>query len=68
MPKKPAKHGLKFFGISCVTTSYLLDCIAYTGKSVEEQPNAKDSGRKMIEALAARFYGSNRCLAVDGCF
>jgi hypothetical protein len=68
MPKKPAKYGLKFFGINCVATSYLLDCFPYTGKSVENQENTKECGRKMVETLSARFYGSNRCIAMDNYF
>ena len=64
MPNKPAKYGCKFFNICDVKTAFLCDSIPYTGKSVENSKNETEIGKKMVENLSKRFYGTNRCLGI----
>ena len=68
MPNKPSKYGLKYFNIVDLETSYLLDSIPYVGKSSENENNTPECGRKMVENLACRFYGTNRILGMDNYF
>jgi hypothetical protein len=68
MPNKPSKYGLKYYGIGDVSTNYLLDAIAYLGKSHEEDSNAKECGKKMVLDLSRRFSGSNRVIGMDNYF
>jgi hypothetical protein len=68
MPNKPVKYGVKYFGICDVSTAYLLDTISYTGKSVQTDNNETEIGRKVVEALSERFYGTKRCIAMDNYF
>jgi hypothetical protein len=68
MPNKPSKYGLKYYGIGDVSTNYLLDSIAYFGKSHEEDSNAKECGKRMVLDLSRRFSGSNRVIGMDNYF
>ena len=65
MPKKPAKYGILFFNICCISSS---DSIPYIGKSGENEKNSKETGTKVVENLSKRFFNAFRCIAMDNYF
>jgi hypothetical protein len=58
----------KFFKMREIFDLFRQNTIPYTGKSVQTDNNETEIGRKVVEALSERFYGTKRCIAMDNYF
>ena len=68
MPNKPARFGIKYFGIVDVDSNYLISCSAYVGKSDDDSVRATSVGYSVVNQLSSLYYGMNRCMTVDNWF
>jgi hypothetical protein len=66
MPKKPIRHGLKVFALSCAYTGYLYSFEVYTGKeNIDGSPKAVIERLMLAAGFTFTVHGQGRILYTD---
>ena len=67
IPSKPAKYGIKAWGLADSDSFYLVDFNIYTGKKTE-QDNAIPLGTRVVTSLAKNYYKKRHHIYFDNFF